>query len=77
MRHTQKWVKTLAVRALQAQHARNCFAIPVHMLIGPLLATLSAGVAVARMNGNLICLQGAVQVREGEERMGERQPEEM
>ena len=39
--------------------------------LGPMLSKISAGVAVNRMNGNLLCIQGAVASRDAGQEVGE------
>ena len=46
MRHTQRWVKSLARRAVDARQGRDAFAVSTDYLVGPLLVKLAAGVAV-------------------------------
>ena len=76
MRHTQRWVKSLAGRAVDARQGRDAFAVSTDYLVGPLLVKLAAGVAVTRINGNLICIQGAVATRAPEEKLDEHPKED-
>ena len=46
MRHTQRWVKSLARRAVDARQGRDAFAVSTDYLVGPLLVKLADGVAV-------------------------------